>query len=305
MSSDLLSISRVQKQKAPVFIVGEARSGSTLLQRTLELHPTFRPKRVEHHEAKIFSFTNRSHDLEIRKWTGPFDYMLYEREVFGKFLDSIHIIRILHRAMHSALTTWVAVRFPLFYWLGLNHHMVRSFFHHAELARECERIVEKTPNNTRYLRQIKLCYPKSKILYIYRHPVDVYGSYRKVTEELGSGSWTDLNPLEFCARWEERTSIAIRWSERNDFRLVRYEQFVTEPEPEWAEICRFLRVPFVHGPISIQHNPDRHDSYEEYIKGPIVSKTKCYQDYMTDMEAECIENTLSDYLALLDYDRYT
>jgi Sulfotransferase family len=40
----LLEISRAAKRSSPVFIIGEARSGSSMLYRILLQHPTFAPR---------------------------------------------------------------------------------------------------------------------------------------------------------------------------------------------------------------------------------------------------------------------
>lgn len=305
MLPNILYISKTERDKQPVFIVGEARSGSSLLHRTLELHPVFRPRKVENHESKIFSFPNRSHAIRMEKWTGPFDYMHCDKYVFSQFLQSIGYIKRLHQLTFSRVTVAASHRSPIFWMFGLNHWVVRSFFFYAQIARQCERIVEKTPNNTPYLRHIKLAYPGSKLLYIHRHPVDVYSSYRKVTKHLGPGSWTDISPREFCMRYRTRTTIALDWSKRDDFLLVRYEGFTRDTEQEWAKICSFLDIPSVPDPISIQYNPDRHDSFEKYLKGPITSQTKKWQEYLLDEEATYIEDTLEDVLAQLGYARYT
>lgn len=298
-------ISKKESQKAPVFVVGEARSGSTILQRSLELHPVFRPRKIVHHESKIFSYTNRAHLIEMKKWTGPFNYMLWDEKIFMEFLQRIKPIMQLHSCVSSRPTIAGATKLLMIYWLSQNHHVVRSFFFYAQQARNSNRVVEKTPYNTLYIKQIKFCYPNSKLLYIHRHPVDVFSSYRKVAENIGHSSWAGISPEEFITLYKTRTSIALKWKEHKDFLLISYERFAKETEREWEVICRFLNIPSLSEPISVQYNPDRHESYEKYIKGPIVSKTKNPFDFMTKIEACQIEDSLKDFIEEFKYHRYT
>ena len=90
---NLNEISKIAKDCSPAFIIGEARSGSTLLNRTLELHSSFRPKKIELHESKLFSYTNRSYQFSCEKWTGPIDYMLGDQYFFGLFFQAIKEVR--------------------------------------------------------------------------------------------------------------------------------------------------------------------------------------------------------------------
>jgi ABC-type polar amino acid transport system ATPase subunit len=54
----LKKISDEMKNDHPVFIVGEARSGTSVLYRTLQKHSSFRPKEINLVESKILSYAN-------------------------------------------------------------------------------------------------------------------------------------------------------------------------------------------------------------------------------------------------------
>jgi hypothetical protein len=303
--SALRGISIAQRRSSPVFIVGDGRSGSSLLARTLELHPLFRPREVAHHETKIFSYVNASHTLRPEKWTGAFDYMCGDDRVFRQFLNSIKGIRALHRRADCRLVKSISNRSLLFWALFQNHIVVRSFFHHAAVARQCPRIVEKTPGHLQHLRHIKAAYPESRLIQIFRHPVDVYSSYRKVVENIGRNTWADIGVQDFCREYQSRTAIALAWERRHDFLRIRYESFVDNPREEWKRVCRFLEVEYSDEAVAIEFNPDRHDSFEKHIRGPISRKTKDWQRYLDAEEARSLEETLSGLMLRLKYDRYT
>ena len=50
----------------PVFIVGEARSGTSILYRTLQQHPSFRPRTEDLTESNAMALTPRAGLFRVR-----------------------------------------------------------------------------------------------------------------------------------------------------------------------------------------------------------------------------------------------
>jgi hypothetical protein len=302
----LFSISKHMKDSSPVFIVGEARSGTSVLQRTLELHSKFKPHSVTHVEAQIFGYCCRSYKLEMTKWHGPFDYMHRDEVIFSEFIKTIRFIRMLHAILASNRVRAVINKYSVLWAIVLNHILIRVYFYYAGRARQCARIVEGSPNNSTNLKKIKLSFPHSQMIYIYRSPVDVYSSYRKVVRNAGETNWANISPSEFCRLYKVRLSSVVNYArEHDDLYMVKYEDFVRNPEGEFQSLCNFLGIDYESDAVSITHNADRHDSYEKHIRGPIVQKTKNWEDFMTYSEAQYIEDQMSDEMDNFGYARYT
>ena len=60
MRRSLLRISADMQRSSPVFIVGEARSGTSILYRTLQKHSSFRPRQTNLAETNIFAHLRRT-----------------------------------------------------------------------------------------------------------------------------------------------------------------------------------------------------------------------------------------------------
>lgn len=290
---------------APVFIVGEARSGSSLLDRTLESHSSFRPRKVWHIESKILSFSCRSHKLDDYQDTGPFKYMLLDDGVFKRFLESIRPVQRLHRALYQFRLNAFVNRIPALWAAAGNRAMLKSFFSHAQRARGCQRIGEKTPSNAANAAKLKRVFPDCKVLYIHRHPVDVFSSYRKLASRLGTGSWPDIGVEEFCQLYGQRTEAILRFGRKHpaDCMLVRYESFVQEPENEWRRICDFIHEPFEPECLKAKLT-DRRRKDDDPITGAICATTKRWSRYVDPETVWHVERRLLSTMRALAYETY-
>jgi hypothetical protein len=173
-------------------------------------------------------------------------------------------------------------------------------------------VVEKTPLGYRNIAEIKWTFPESKLVYIYRHPVDVFSSYRKRMQfEIEKGkeapNWLDISPTLFCTRY--RTSIKLTQRENNRRRhpmlLVKYESFTKEPTKESKRIFTFLEEPLEGEKIIEDKQHSSGWAPDPLLFGPIVSQTKDWNDYMTLAEARYIETELKKTMQDLGYTSFT
>jgi hypothetical protein len=236
-----------------------------------------------------------------------FKYMLLDEEIFAEFLDKIRSIQLLHRYASTKHVRMLCRKFCVFWTVWLNHLVLRTFFCYAQKARECQRIVEKTPYNTPHIAKLRAAFPNCKVLYIYRHPVDVLSSYRKVYRKDAEASWGNIPVADFCSRYARRVEAITRARTRRpeDTMMIRYESFVRGPMDEFRKICEFVDEPFEAEPVLIEDNPDRGSSDEEPITGEIQKRTKDWHDYLTVEDARIVEDTLGETMRELEYERYT
>jgi hypothetical protein len=82
----LLAISATMKGSSPVFIVGEARSGTSILYRTLQRHSSFRPLRTNLVETEIFSHLRRTFLFGTTYPESLIRFMLDDEAVYRDFL---------------------------------------------------------------------------------------------------------------------------------------------------------------------------------------------------------------------------
>jgi hypothetical protein len=208
---------------------------------------------------------------------------------------------------YQSINLKLANRVKLWWYFNLNHLVLRSFYYFAGKAREPNRLVEKSPGNVSNSMKLMLAFPNSKLLYIYRHPIDVYTSYVKRSKIEAEANWTKLTADEFCRIYRNNTRLALKYRRKieDNFHLVRYENFTQKADIEFKKICRFLKMPFEKEAIT-ETNPDLTKwPIDPYLFAEITPKTKKWQDYISFENAEYIETQLSEEMKVLSYERYT
>ena len=318
----LAMISKKMKHEPFTFIVGDQRSGTTMLYRTLQKHSAFRPKNINLVEVRMWTYSCRSYllkdefDHPTEQEFHPLTYMLKNQSVYKEFLASIAKIRLMHRLLYSPILYFsiknqkilnlLNLR-PWWWYINLNHLVLRSYFYFAKKSRGSDMILGKTPGSTKYIPHLTLAFPQCKSLYICRHPVDVYTSFVRRGRIQTDQEWLKLPPNRFCEKYKVEIELALRYStkRKQSFLLIRYEDFTQDTENEFKKICNFLGIPFEKEAL-IEGAPSLWQSKADpHMTRKITPKTKDWKDYISFEGAQYIENELTTIMKMLNYQRYT
>lgn len=305
---DLRQFSEYAKNYNPVFIIGQMRGGSSILYRTIQKHSSFRLAQENLTESDIFCYANRSHLLTKNGPKSVLDYMVNNQNLYDNLLANIAKIQRFHRRIGSfdfTLGNRISNRLLWFWYASLNHCVVQAYYFFAHQARGCSRLIDK-PNNAQFIEHIQLAFPRSRLIYIYRHPIDVYSSYRK-RGQIEKTGWTQITPQVFCRLYAYSVNKVLKLSEQNSncIHLVRYEAFTHNPEEQFSLICRFLGEPF-EAQATKEERPNLQKYHiDPHLFGDIVTRTKNWTDYIAEEEALLIENKLRDSMHRLGYQPYT
>ncbi|CAN5769151.1 hypothetical protein BH10CHL1_BH10CHL1_07900 [soil metagenome] len=304
----------------PVFVVGVARSGTSILYRILQHHASFRLANC----APGFDLTESRVFVDpasVYVQTGnAFQFMLCDARQYQQFREAVKTIPPKLAALYSRRsirrltnrTQWTRV----WWWkLCQNHHLMRSFFSAAEQARGGARLVEKTPANLTCLPELKATFPQAKVICTCRHPVDVYSSYRRrllVVQNAGAVDpktieWLTLSPRQFCNTYRAGLQKALRAYRvaPDDFLLTRYEDFTREPAHWFRRICDFINEPYEAACLQ-QAAPSLSQWQQDPLLAlPIGANTKLWSDYMSESTAILIETALPDIMQAVGYASYT
>jgi hypothetical protein len=233
--------------------------------------------------------------------------MLNDHDQYEKFLKTIKEIQIIHRLSYFATRIkWVAAM-PLYWRLNRNHLVLRTYFYFARKARGNARLLEKTPKNLKHVPKLLLAFPKCKLIYIFRHPIDVYSSYVKRSQIEKGKRWLKLSPQDFSTMYSNNTGLALKYQSalEDSLLLIKYEDFTRQCEAEFRKICKFLDEPFEKEAI-IEQNPDLTKwKPDPYLFGEITQKTKNWKDFISLKDASHIEHELSEIMKILNYQKYT
>lgn len=308
---DQREIDRRARRMRPVFIVGAPRSGSSLLYRTLQHHPSFRCANAEDgmnlHETDIVAHLYNLPWFKREQPRTLWGYMLKDVGRFDAFLASIeplktrvrNVRRIDERLERDLPARGLIERYYLRY-----DRIVRNYFVHAHEARGCGRLVEKTPHHIAHVDLFRAAFPNARFLYIHRHPIDVYSSYRRRAQVDPRAEWARLSPDEFIELYGGMSSRAIDEARgAADVLLVPYEEFTAEPRSSFAGICSFLDEPFVADALEVDEQRDDYE-IDPHLFGEITTDTKDWRDYVSEDEAAHVETELAEVMDAWRYERY-
>jgi hypothetical protein len=218
--------------KAPVFVLGSARSGTTLLYHMLLSSGGFAVYRAESHVFNLIvpRFGDLSHSENRRKLMKMW-LRSHQFRVSG--LDAQQIEQ---RVMAECRSGGDFLRIVM-----------------EEIARKqgVERWAESTPEHLLYLDQIKREFPNARVIHIIRDGRDVALSYVKQ-------GWT--HPLP----WDKRDELLVagmywKWIVRKgrengrqispDYMEIHFEDLVSRPQEVLAKVSEFIDHPLNYDKI--------------------------------------------------------
>lgn len=198
------------------FIVGVARSGTTLLRLMLDAHPDLAIPPETHFIPKLIKACEEEGDphrrvFELltthRRWP---DYRLDAEELRVR-LDGI-----------QPLTAGDALR--VFYGL------------YAEQQGK-PRWGDKTPSYVRKMRRVASALPEARFVHLVRDGRDV--ALSQVEADFGPDRVADA-----ARDWVNGIGKARRQARRVPYLEIRYEDLVADPEPPLHRVCEFIDLPW-------------------------------------------------------------
>lgn len=285
----------------PVFIVGAARSGTSILYRTLLKHPSFAvdgDEGLQLAESGILDQLHRAPRWEHRKPPRLWTFFLQDDPSYDLFVEKVRdvIEGVPRPESDNHPPPW-------------TEDVLRVFVAEATKTRSCLRLVEKTPTAIDRAEWFLDSLPNAILLYIHRHPVDVYSSFvrRGQVDVKAGASWAGLSVDEFAEMYVRQSQRARELAEAHPqrFMTVPYERFVTEPGPVTEKVCVFVGVPFLTTMVE-EKTPDltraRHDPH---LYSAITTDTKTWTDYLAQGIAHQVEDGTERTLEKWGYTRYT
>lgn len=203
---------------SPIFIVGNPRSGTTLL-------------------ASIF---NRHTKISVPPET-QFFFDVYKQELEGQSLGRQRLVELAlssKRIRDMDLDKSVLENAYLEYEPTFQTLLQCIISLYAENQNKI-RPGEKTPLHLHYVAKILDWYPYAKIICVIRDGRDVVNSLLNV-------SWHHNNIISHSYEWLKNALLSIKYQSkfRDSFIVIKYENLVNNPQRIVRDLCQYIGVPY-------------------------------------------------------------
>ncbi len=253
----------------PIFIVGFPRSGTTLIEQTLSVHPQIAA-------GDELPYINDITQIMPRLLASPLGYPEALAELWmGDQRDGLNELRdyYLNRAAKSGIFRAGAAYFT-----------------------------DKMPLNEMHLGLISLLFPHSPVIHVLRHPLDVLLS--AYSNHLTHGFFCAAQMQSIAQHYNLVAGLVAHYQEHLSMRYlpVRYEDMVTDQEANVRKILSFIGVDFDPRCLNFERNTRyaRTASYAQVTEKLYDRSRYRYRPYLHHLGA--VVPALAPVIARLGYE---
>lgn len=235
----------------PIFIVGNSRSGTTLMARILGTSPYIYALNELHFFEQLWTETNEKKNLSRS-----------DAENLGAKLIAIQRERYLYYknpakylAESRSMLKEIADR-------ELTMSKVYSTFLTYETIKNNKKLpCEQTPRNVFYIREILRLLPEARIINMIRDPRDVILSQKGKWKRRFLGqeiplretirTWFNYHPIIMSQLWKAAVQTSLSFENNHRVFTLRFEDLVIKPHEKIQAICSFLEIQFDENMLNI------------------------------------------------------
>jgi len=237
-----------------IFIVGNSRSGTTLLMRVLEHHQNVFVFNELHFFEELWSPDDKNKKLSVSEAVELYSKLLLTQRIGYKTHDqnyhqfdaeSEEVIKLLPQ---DKLTGEFVFTEMLKREAALHHKTI---------------ICEKTPQNVFYLKEILEIYPNARIINMVRDPRAIMLSQKNKwnRRKLGSDYMTEkealrlrinYHPITISKLWNAAITAARKMETDSRIITVRFEDLLDQPETIIRKVCKHLGIAYHENMLQIK-----------------------------------------------------
>ena len=252
----------------PIFIIGNSRSGTTLMGSILGLNPevfTFeelhffgslwsesdRDTKLTQNQAEILTaklLAIQDKDVIVHK-----DYKLFAKEA-KTIVNNLKLKSYTATDILQAFLTYIV--------------------HKSSKAIPCE----QTPRNVLYISELLELYPHCRIINMVRDPRDVLLSqkYKWKIRFLGAKSipyreviraWTNYHAITISKLWNVAVNNANKYDDCDRLITIRFEDLITQPEKIIRQVCDFTKLKFTPEMLQVSQSEGGISSHKKVAPG--------------------------------------
>lgn len=263
-----------QKSFTPIFIIGAARSGTTMMNRVLnnsldiiglnELHylgdqwNVRYPLKLLDSESAIKSASVLIKNLRRGVW--------YKSVSKSEVQQARELIST--REKWDYRNIFISVLLNNSGWNGERY------------------IVDQTPKNVLFVDDIIRVFPNAKFIHMMRDPRAILYSQRNRWKKKWRGNsnmplknvmrlLSNYHPYTLTSLWKRSAEKAIRYEHDSNYKVVVFEKFCENPEVIMRDICEFLGVGFSEEMLLVPNvgsSNKKHDSSKLGISSDVINE---------------------------------
>lgn len=214
---------------SPIFIVGVARSGTTLLSMILNAHSLIAISPETHYFDEFCPKYKRD-----RCFSSEASFKVFVE----KFLGSVHV-----RTFNFTTDELGNLTRQIVYRKQRSHRNILESMLSFYAYKHNKKIWgEKTSPYVNFIKLILDAFPNARIIQVIRDPRDVILSTQKVP-------WGIKNMANQLTYWKKSVTISEHFKclHKHNYLEIRYEDILASPEDTVRKVCLFLQVPFEPG----------------------------------------------------------
>lgn len=293
------------------FIVGNSRSGTTMMMRIINNHPELHALSELHFFEQLWSPKDAERPIGREEAAALADRLLHvSREGYltryapGKYrgeADALVDGELFAEGGGSA-------EHPVH---GQDVFRAVAFL---ETQRAGKRIpCEKTPQNVFYIREILALYPHARILNMVRDPRGVLLSQKRKWKRRKMGAhfitWREAtrlrinyHPVTISRLWNSSIGASLPFEGHPQVRTVHFEDIIEDPEATIRGICAFFGVDFHPDMLAVPHLGSSNEADDPGKTGIKKERAGNWQKGgLNDAEIAICQRMAGKYMRPMDY----
>ncbi|MCP3932316.1 MAG: sulfotransferase [Bacteroidetes bacterium] len=275
-----------EKSGNVVFVVGNPRSGTTMLGLMLGNHQSIHTFHELHFFDKLWD--PKQTEKEITKA----EALILERKL--RTIESQDILKNRGRLDNEMPEILPSREFPDI--VQRSSDVYTIFLLQVTQANSKTIPCEQTPGYLYYVNEIQARLPDSKFIHIVRDPRDVLLSQKKKWQSQSLKKenpalfekirlWVNYHPVTTSLIWRAAIKRSSLQSEKSSFYNVRYEDIGQNPEKELRSICKFLNINYTAEMLNVSRAGSSIKNYNAEEKGVDSARESHWlQDGLTNTE---------------------
>lgn len=290
-------------EKPLIFIVGNSRSGTTMMMRIMNNHSSVHSINEPHFFEKMWSpkddgkaiSQDEAGDIYAKLFTGQRDGFFEPVEKHRHKYEGEIAELISEKDSYTRLEVYT------------------SFLHYETRANGKTIPCEKTPQNVFYLKEILVKFPNAKIINMVRDPRAVMLSQKRKWKRrsLGADFMTkkemmrlriNYHPLAVSKLWNAAVSAVQPLSGEPRLKTIRFEDILQKPEETVKGICSFADIPFETNMLMVPHAGSSSEADKKGELGIRKARAKSWLEKgLTKTEIQICQSTCEDLMKKYDY----